>query len=114
MFRTLVKLAIAALVIHALYQFVPVYVRHHQFRDDVKQAVLFGTRASETELVEQVMVHAANRGVPLDRKDVSVQRISSQTFIRAAYEQPVRLLPGYVYPWQFSVSESAVHMGGLR
>ncbi len=41
MARRVVKLAIFLLVVHALYRFVPVYVRYQQFKDAVHETALF-------------------------------------------------------------------------
>jgi hypothetical protein len=114
MARTVIKVVVALLVAHALYQFVPVYVNSHLFRDDVKQAALFGGGSTEQDLVEQVMLHAERRDVPLERANVWVRRAGNQTFIDAAYEQPVKVLPWFTYPWQVEVSASSVHITAPR
>jgi hypothetical protein len=110
--RTAIRLVIAVLVIHALYQFVPVYIDYHMFKDDVKQAALFGGGATQQELVEQVMRHAATRDVPLERNNVWVRMETTRIVIDAAYEQPVKVLPWYTYTWHAAVSASALRMAG--
>jgi hypothetical protein len=114
MVRTIVKIVFALLVAHALYHFLPVYISYHLFRDDVKQAALFGAGATQQELVEQVMLHAQAREVPLERANVWVRKEKNQTFIDTAYEQPVRVLPWYTYTWHVEVSADAVQMTAPR
>jgi hypothetical protein len=110
MVRTVLKLALALLLAHALYQFVPVYINYHQFRDDMKQAALFGGGATEHELVQQVLLHAQVRDIPVESTGVSVSRLNNQTFIEAAYEQPVKVLPWYTYVWHVELDASAMHV----
>lgn len=107
MIRTVVRLVIVLLITHALYQFLPLYLRYQQFKDDVKQTALFARGAAEAELVERVMGHAAQRQVPLAREEVLVQRVNTQVFINARYLQPVKVLPWYTYDWIVSVATTA-------
>jgi hypothetical protein len=110
MARTVIRIAVALIVAHALYHFIPVYINYHLFKDDVKQAALFGGGATEQELVEQVMLHARAREVPIERPDIWVRKADNQTYIDAAYEQPVKVLPWYTYVWHVEVSASAIQM----
>jgi hypothetical protein len=112
--RTIVRLVVVLLVIHALYQFVPVYIRYHLFKDDVKQAALFGGGATSQELAEQVMRHAEGREVPLERHNVWVRTENTRIFIDAAYEEPVKVLPWHTYTWHVSVSASALQISAPR
>lgn len=104
MFRNLIKLAIVALVIFALYNFVPVYMNYQQFKDDVRQTALFAGQASEEEIVNRVLAAAQARDVPLARRAISVRKINTQTHIDAAYSAPIKFLPWYTYVWEFEVS----------
>jgi hypothetical protein len=112
--RPVVRVVVALLVFHALYQFVPVYVKYHLFKDDVKQTALFGGGATSQELIEQVMRHAEGREVPLERQNVWVRIEQTQVFIEAAYEEPVKVLPWYTYTWHVDVSASALQMAAPR
>jgi hypothetical protein len=104
MFRNLIKLAIVLLVGYALYNFVPVYMKYQQFKDDVRQTALFAGQASEEEVVTRVMTAAQERGVPLSRESVRVRRINTQTHIDAAYTSPIKFMPWYTYVWEFEVN----------
>ena len=110
----IVKLVVALLIVYALYQFVPIYISYHLFKDDLKQAALFGGELTDVELADQVLHHAQIRDVPLERPNVSVQRVSTQTFIETFYEQPVRVLPWYTYNWQVQANATVIHIQGGR
>jgi hypothetical protein len=106
MVRTVIRVAILGLIIHALYQFVPLYVRYQQFKDDVKQTALFARSASEDQLAQRVLAHAEQRGVPVALENVQVRRLTDQVFVDVVYQQPVKVLPWYVYPWDVHIATS--------
>jgi hypothetical protein len=110
----IVKLVVALLVVYALYHFVPVYFRYNLFKDDLKQAALFGGELTDAELAQQVMYQAQIRDIPLDRTNVTVRRVSSQTTIETYYEEPIRVLPWYTYLWQVEANASVMHIQGGR
>jgi hypothetical protein len=104
MFRNLIKLAIFLLVAYALYNFVPVYMKFQQFKDDVRQTALFAGDTSEDEVVNRVMTAAQERGLPLARQNVHVRKVNTQTHIDAEYATPIKLMPWYTYVWEFEVN----------
>lgn len=103
MFRNLIKIAIFLLVGYALYNFVPVYMKYQQFKDDVRQTALFAGEASEEEVINRVMTAATERGVPLARRSVQVRKVNTQTHISAEYTTPIQFMPWYTHVWEFKV-----------
>lgn len=103
MFRTLIKAAIFLLIVYALYNFVPVYMKYQQFKDDVRQTALFAGEASEEEVVNRVMASASERGVPLAPQAVRVRKVNTQTHIYAQYATPIQFMPWYTHVWEFTV-----------
>ena len=111
MARNIVRLAIFLLAAHALYRFVPVYVRHQQFKDAVNQVALFSTRdSSDVEIATRVVELAGEYGVPLDGDSVQVRRGEGKLHIDAAYVQSIEWLPGYRRPWRFELNAEAVDL----
>jgi hypothetical protein len=109
MARNIVRLAIFLLAAHALYRFVPVYVRHQQFTDAVNQVALFSTRNTpDVEISARVVELAGEYGVPLDGDSVQVRRDQGKLHIEAAYVQAIEWLPGYRRPWRFELNAEAV------
>lgn len=104
MLRKVVKLAVLALVLHALYRSAPVFVHHYQFSDAVREAALFSRDRSEAEILQRVLELASRHEIPLDADAVQVRRDSQSTFIDASYEQEIEWLPSYRRPWPFTVS----------
>ena len=111
MIRKVVKLAVFLLVANALYQAVPVAYRQTRFTDALQELVLYGQKSPDAELVTRALALAADYNVPLDREYVSVRREAGAIHIDASYVEPVRLLPGYTYLWEFNVDAKALDLG---
>lgn len=111
MARNIVRLAIFLLAAHALYRFVPVYVRHQQFKDAVNQVALFSTKdKSDVEIASRVLELANEYTIPLDADGVQVRRESGKLHIDAAYAQTIQWLPGYGRPLHFKVNAEAIDL----
>lgn len=101
--KTIVKLIIAALVIHATFRAGIVYMRYYEFKDDVTQIAQFGVRATDKELRSNVIDAARRREIPLDPDTVRVTRQNQHIIIDARYLEQVELVPRYFYPWTANV-----------
>ena len=97
--KTIIKLIIAALVLHATWKAGTVYLRYYQFKDDVTQVAQFGTRQTDNEMRSEVLAAAKRRDIVLDPDAVSVRRQNHYIVIDAAYREQVELAPRYFYPW---------------
>ena len=72
--KTLIKLALAALVIHAAYQVGIAYWDHYQFQDAVQQVAQFGESEPLPEIKRRVLELAAERGLPIEDDALVVTR----------------------------------------
>jgi hypothetical protein len=97
--KTIIKLVIAALVVHAVWRAGTVYMRFYEFKDDVTQIAQFGVRATDNELKNNVLDAAKRRDIPLDPGAITVRRHNQRIFIDAQYPEQVEILPRYFYPW---------------
>jgi hypothetical protein len=102
--KALIKLIIAALLLHATWRAGTVYFRYYQFKDEVQQTALFSGSRSENDLHKRVMELADEFRVPLDPDRVTVRRQNNHTRINATYEERVELLPRYFYPWRLTLN----------
>jgi hypothetical protein len=105
--KTLIKLIIAALIVHATWRAGPVYFRYYQFKDGVQQTAQFSGTRSENELHNRVLELARELQVPLEADRLRVRRQDNRTLIDATYDERLELLPRYFYPWQLRVSVDA-------
>jgi hypothetical protein len=101
--RTLIKLALAALVIHATYQIGSAYWDHYQFTDAVQQVAQFGESEPMAEIKNRVMELAAERNLPIADDAITVTRAQRRIDVDGAYTREILLVPGYKRPWTFTV-----------
>ena len=104
MIRPILKLAIAALLANASWRLGSAYLTYYRFKDAVTQTAQYSKGKSEEELRRRVRELASEYDMPLGEDAVTVRRESNHTFVDGAFTKPVDLLPGYPYPWPFSLN----------
>lgn len=108
--RTLIKLIIAGLVIHATWRAGSAYWVYYQFRDNLQQVALFSAGKSEQQVHTQALEVASALKVPIEPQQIAVRREDARTFIDASYKTDIEVLPSYRYPWEFKVSVDALSL----
>jgi hypothetical protein len=112
MVKLIIKLALAALLTNAIWRVGSAYVTFYRFKDAVTQTAQFGSERSIAEIQQRVMALASRHDIPLDEDEVSVRRDEgNHTYIDGSYTQPLDLLPGYRYPWQFALHVDVFTIG---
>jgi hypothetical protein len=101
--RTLIKLAIAALIVHAAYQLGYAYWEHYQFTDAVQQVAQFGEREPIETIEQRVLELAAEHGIPLEEEALTVERRQRRIDVDGSYTRDILLAPGFRRPWTFTV-----------
>lgn len=101
--KTIIKLVITALVIHATWKAGTVYMRYWELKEEVTQIAQFGVRRTDNELRNTVMEAAKQRDIPLHPDAVSVRRQNHHIIVDATYTEGVELLPKYFYPWDLKL-----------
>ena len=123
MLSKLIKLALAALVIHGAWRIGSAYWTFYQFEDRLTEIAQFGDRRKDAELCREAAEVATTLHVPVEMDAVSVQRGGNPVFncakgfqggvakagvapgkitFRASYGENIAVLPGYEYPWNFN------------
>jgi hypothetical protein len=97
--KTIIKLLIAALVLHATWRAGVVYLRYYEFKEDVTQVAQFGTNQTDNYLRDAIIDAAKRRDIALDPQSVHVRRQNYHIIIDATYTEQVELAPRYFYPW---------------
>jgi len=105
--KALIKLTIAALIVHATWRAGAAYWQYYQFRDGVQQIAQFSGKLSENELHSRVLEVGRSFEVPLEPGRVNVRRRENHTLIDASYDERIEVFPRYYYPWQFNVKADA-------
>ncbi|MDH4063824.1 MAG: hypothetical protein OEW19_05450 [Acidobacteriota bacterium] len=105
---TIIKIALAAVLLTAGVQAGRAALKHYTFEDAVQESLLFSSSRTEAELADRVVEIAAEYAIPLDPDDLTVRREPFLIEVSAPYTDTVDLLPGlYSLPWDFETSVSA-------
>ena len=105
MIKTVLKLAVVALLANATWHVFSAYSPHFKFRDVVEYAAHYGGDEPADTLRERVMDLAGRFNVPITADDVSVSRDSEKrTIVHLSYVKRIELVPGFSYPWTFSIN----------
>jgi hypothetical protein len=106
--RTLIKLALVALVANALVRTVPVYWNYFKFRDAVQETARFSGKRSEQDVQERVLSIANRFDIPIAIGDIRVRKDGEKTFVETAYDTKIEYFPGRTYPVHFDVRVEGV------
>jgi hypothetical protein len=103
MIKTIVKLAIVALIANAIWRLGSSYVSFYRFRDSVDEMALHSKGKTVEEMKDKVLDLAASYEEPLDADALSVRRDEPHLIIDGAYKKKVLLAPGVEYAWPFTL-----------
>jgi hypothetical protein len=100
--KTLIKLALVALVANATWHVWGVYAAHFKFKDAVQSLAQYGSGQSESELRQRILELAAQYDVPITDSSFTITRQEKHTIVDGAYSRPIDLAPGFSSPWTFN------------
>ena len=103
MIRTILKLAIVALLANATWHLFNAFAPHYRLQDAVRNASQFRGDVTDDQLHEKVLYLASQFDVPIAYEDVTVAHDFGQTTIDVAYIRPIELAPRLVYKWPFTM-----------
>jgi hypothetical protein len=106
--RTLIKLALVALIANALVHAVPVYWSYFKFKDAVQETARFSGKRTERDVQERVLSIANRFEIPVDIDDIRVRKDGETTFVDTAYDTQIEYFPGRSYPVHFDVKVEGV------
>ncbi|HEY6211849.1 MAG TPA: hypothetical protein VIW45_06170 [Vicinamibacterales bacterium] len=101
MIKTLIKLALVALIANGCYRVGSAYVTHYRFRDAVQEVVQFRGNKDDSWVHEKVMDLAKEYDVPLNDSAVEVQDQRLHTIVSVNYTRKIDILPGFRRDWPF-------------
>jgi hypothetical protein len=103
MIKTIVKLAVAALIANAAWQAVNAFWPHYKWEDAVRSTLQFRSNRTDAQLRARILELAANYDVPVADEDIEIHRDETHTIVDASYVRTVNLVPGYAYRWPFTL-----------
>jgi len=109
--KTLIKLAIAALILNATWRIGSEYLTDYEFKDATREAAMIEGQ-SEDELRQMVMELAHKYQAPLADDDLVITVEQRHVLVSAEYEKKIQVFPGYEHPWKFSWTADAYVLPG--
>ena len=103
MIKTIVKLALVALLANATWHVLVVYLAHYKFKDSVTSTAQFGGEKTAAQLRERILDLAGEFDVPVTDENLSIRVEGHQIIVETSYTRPVELVPGYKYQWPFTM-----------
>jgi hypothetical protein len=109
--KTIVKLALVALIANATWQAVNAYWPHYKFEDAVRSTVQFRGDRTNEQLRARILELAVNYDVPVGEEDIEIRREEAHTIVDVSYVRQVNLAPGYTYRWPFTLHVDTFSIG---
>jgi hypothetical protein len=106
--KTVIKLAIAAAVLHAVVRSGISVSTYYQLKDATLQLLIFGDDATTTEIHHDIVATAEGLHVALAAENVQVRREGVRTVAEGSYVEEIEFLPGVRYPVTYSFEVSAL------
>jgi hypothetical protein len=110
----LIRIAISALVLWAVWHAGAAQWQQFQFQDEIKQIAQFGADRDEETVRTAVMDAAAKLQVPLSPDRIQVRKSGEHVYIDVAYTAQIEILPRYKYPWTFYAAAEGWFVPGGR
>ena len=104
---TIIRLGIAALIIHGAWRAGEAYWTYYAFRDEVQATAQFAGAMSEREVHARVIEIASDMGIRVSPQQVIVRKDGNHTRVEASYVDRIEILPTYYRPWEFEVNVDA-------
>jgi hypothetical protein len=100
--KTIVKLALVAVIANATWRVGSAYVTHYKFTDSVEQTTLFRGKRSDDMLRERIFEIASDYDIDIRDDKVSLRVENHHTIVEGAYTRDIELFPGFTYAWPFT------------
>jgi hypothetical protein len=112
--KTILQLALAALVVYGCAQAGDSAWRRYQFEDAVHQETRFGHNETTSDLHRRILELAGGHGVELTGENVRIEQRGLETIVNVEYTEAINLVPGvYTHPQTYRISLRAQGMRPL-
>ena len=105
--KTVIKLLIAAVVLHGAFRIGAAYWALYQYEDELQQIAQFAGNRQAKEVRDQALTKATEMALPITSEAIQVRRSDREIFIDVAYVDQVQIFPTYYRPWEFKASVKA-------
>jgi hypothetical protein len=98
-----IRIALAALVVYAVWQTGAAYWSHLQLQDRIDRLAQFSAGRSEDEVRAAVVAEAVAFGARLDPADVAVRLSDNRLTVHATYSRRIEPLPRVPFNWALAL-----------
>lgn len=113
MIKLLAKLILVALFANAAFHVGSEYLTYVKFRDAIRDAAMFKAK-NDTDLMARILDIANQYDIPVDEDNITIEREERQVNVEGWYDKQIEVVPGYQFPWHFSLSLEVVLSGAPR
>jgi len=106
--KTLIKLALVALIVNGAYHVGAAYVTHFQFRDAVQEMVQFRGNKDDAWVHDKIVDLAQQYEIPVDDKAIEIQSERLHTLVTISYVRKIDIVPGFKRDWPFVANVDAI------
>jgi hypothetical protein len=114
MIRTILKLAVVALLANAVWHLFAAYSPNYKLQDSIQYAAQNRGQLTDDALKDKILDLAGQYEVPVTAADVSVTHLDTHTIVDLSYVRPIELAPGFKYPWSFSMHVDVLGLTSLK
>jgi hypothetical protein len=103
MLRTIVRLVVLGLVLHAAVRITPEFWHYLKFKDAVAETASFSQRKTPEQIKERVARLALENDVPITAADVAVSQQGEVVYVSTAWTAQLEYVPTRFYAYDFVV-----------
>jgi hypothetical protein len=111
--KTLIKLAIVALVANATWRVGSEYLSFYRFKDAVQETTQLGGRRSDAQLRSRIVELASNYDIPVDEESLTVTRRENHIIVDTEFKKRITLAPGFQYEWPFTLHVDTINFDSV-
>ena len=104
--KSILRLIVVALIANALWHVGSALSSYYKFKDSVHAAAMEKGK-SEDDLRQKIAELASTYDMPVTGDMITIQSQEHHTIVEASFTSPISVLPGYQYPWPFSMTVDA-------
>ena len=103
MIRSIIKLALVAVLANAAWRVGNAYLGYYRFTDAVQQLAHYRGDKSDAEIHDRVFGLAAQYDITVTDETLTIEKNENRTIVDGSYTKPIEFLPTVVYDWPFKV-----------
>lgn len=105
--KTIIKIVVALMLLTAAFNASRAALFSYQFQDAVHDQLVFNPRATDEQIVEEILKIANQMGVPIEEENIAIRPVGLDLNVDMSYTTNVVLVPGvYSRDWTFTPSTS--------